>query len=408
MPTSAAAGERFPITDPTRPPKAKGFGIEPDAPLALGSPTLLYVNFDGPMMHGGCGDDSHNDCSTIIQGQMMEFPGDESARAAVVQAVRADTADFGIITVSERPPESNPYAMVVVGEPAFDVGQVGGIAPSIDCGNSDPNETSFAFLVDSGSNTIATVINQEAAHTWGLEHVDDDLDNLYPTAGGTTDPTYRDVCSQIVSDTDLNPSFGVCNQIHSMFCGNSQQNSYQELLLVFGPTVPDTVAPSVSIDEPTEGAQFAYQDDWNLVLTLDDDRKPQVLTTTIYFDDVAAVEDSKFLDATLDFPIKGGDAPTGHGLGNGTHTIRVEIVDESGNEASAERSFVIVDAPASADTTGGGSEGGSSGGSDGTEEGGTGDDGGSTGGPAATGGSGEDSGCACTSGAAGPGGSAFA
>jgi MYXO-CTERM domain-containing protein len=360
----------FPITDPSHTPYAKGLGQAPGAKGSFNSPTLLFVNFDGGTMNGGCGDDSHNNCSTIIQGEIMPYPGDESDRAAVIQAVREDTTDFGIITIDQRPPDNMPYAMVMVGEPNFDVGQVGGVAPGIDCGNNDPNDTSFAFLVTAGPNTIATVINQEAAHTWGLEHVDDDLDNLFPTAGGTANPTYRDVCSQIVSNTDLNPSGGVCNEVHTMFCQSGHQNSYQELLLVFGPPVPDNVAPTVSIDEPADGSAFAYEDDWDLVITLQDDRTPQILVTSIFFDDVEVVTDQQFLNTTLDFPINGGDPPMGHGLSEGDHTIRVEITDEGGNPSSAEVTISIMGGPppgadTSGDGTGGSGSADSSGGDDG-------------------------------------------
>lgn len=385
---------RFPITDPSVTPQYFGLGHEPDVQGAFNSPTILFVNFDGGTMNGGCGNDSHNNCSTIIQGDIMPYPGDASARAAVVQAVREDTTDFGIITIDQRPPDNMPYAMVMVGEPSFDVGQVGGVAPGIDCGNSNPNMTSFAFLVESGPNTIATVINQEAAHTWGLEHVDDDLDNLYPTAGGTSNPTYRDVCSQIVSDTDLNPINGQCGQVHTMFCPSGQQNSYQELLLLFGPPVPDNIAPSVVIDEPVEGATFGYTDSWNLVITLNDDRTPQVLVTSVFFDDTEVIADQQFVNTTLDFPITGGDAPQGHGLSEGTHTITVEITDEAGNPATAEVSFEIMGGPVSADTSGGaGSSGEPEDTSDGDEDAGTEGGGVTTTGPTMNG---DDGGCSCT------------
>src|SRR5690606_1232044 len=175
-------------------------------------------NMDGGTMKSGCGNDSHNDCTTIgfLAGRTIEpfAPDDPARRNAVIQAVREDVEDFGVIVVGTRPPDNQPYAMVMVGTPqGVDVGNIGGIAPTIDCGNTNPNMTSVAFLAGS-SNIIATVVHQEAAHTWGLEHVDDSTDNLYPTAGGTTNPKYNDSCSQIVSNTDLNPTLGQCGQVH--------------------------------------------------------------------------------------------------------------------------------------------------------------------------------------------------
>jgi MYXO-CTERM domain-containing protein len=400
LPDEAFAGT--PITDPGWKPVYTGVGHEPDAIPALDSPTVLFVNFDATMVNGGCGNDSTNDCSTIYSGPFVPYPGDASDRAAIVQAVREDVLDFGVIVVGERPPAGNPYAMVFVGTPAGGAPNgVGGVAPGIDCGNNNPNISSFAFLVDAGANTLATVIHQEAAHTWGLEHVDDDTDNLYPTAGGTIDPKYQDRCSRVVADTDLNPTSSSCNAIHTLFCESNFQNSYQEMLALFGPTIPDTIAPTVSIDSPADGAELDFEETFDLTITLDDDRRPQVMNTVIFIDDVEQA-DAVLINTTVSFPVNGGAAPEGHGLGNGPHTIRVEVTDESGNPSTDEVTITIVngpDAPGGEDETGAGT-----GGDGGTAaDGGTADDGGDDGDDegGATGegvdrGGDDEGGCACS------------
>ncbi|MCA9707650.1 MAG: hypothetical protein KDK70_17505 [Myxococcales bacterium] len=335
-----------PISDPDRPPPPSGLGHEPQVWHALDSPTVLFVNFDGPFLNGGCGNDSHQDCSILYPNTQFEpSPASPSKRAAVIQAVRQDVLDFGVIVVGERPPSSNPYAMVVVGTPEGGApGGIGGVAPIIDCGNTNPNITSFSFLVNASSNAQATVIHQEAAHTWGLEHVNDESDNLFPSVGGVTDPQYQDTCSQVVADTMLTPTGAFCNAVHTMFCPPDQQNSYQEMLLLFGPPIPDDVPPGVTIDAPTEGQVIEYADDFDLTITLDDDRRPQLIDTTVSFDGQEAASITLF-DSTHTFPVNGGDPPGGHGLSNGLHTIRVDVTDEAGNPASAEVTIEIVSSP---------------------------------------------------------------
>lgn len=336
----------LPITDPSHAPLLMGLGHEPDVLAAFNQPTVLFVNFDGPWINGGCGNDSRGDCSTLYPDvQFSPSPSDDAKRAAVIQAVREDLQDFGVIVVGERPPDNNAYAMVVVGLPDTGVpGNIAGDAPGLDCGNDSPNLTSFSFLVHASANAQATVINQEAAHTWGLEHVNDDADNLFPAMGGVLDPKYQDHCSQVVADTRLTPTTAACNEVHTMFCPPDQQNSYQEMLLLFGPPIPDEVPPHVTIDSPTEGQVIEYTEDFDLTITLDDDRRPQVLDVHVLLDRVEETS-AELHNSTFSFSVNGGDPPGGHGLSNGLHTVTVEITDEAGNPASAEVAIEIVGSP---------------------------------------------------------------
>ena len=145
------------------------------------------------------------------------------------------------------------------------------------------------------------------------------------------------MCNKIVSNTDLDESNGQCNSVHTMFCNQGNQNSYREMLALFGPPIPDTNSPTVTIDSPTAGEQLACPADFDLIITLTDDRKPQTLSTTILLDGEEVVG-GPYVDQTLKFPINGGIAP-------GEHTWRVEIVDESDNPASAEVTFTILENP---------------------------------------------------------------
>jgi uncharacterized protein (TIGR03382 family) len=388
----------IPITDPSFEPDHRGFGIEPNVQGAFNTPTVLFVNMDGGTMNGGCGNFSKNNCSTIIQGEISPQPGTAADRASIIQAVRADVTDFGVIAVGERPPDNVDYAMVMVGTPVgYNVGSVGGVAPTIDCGNSNPNITSFSFIT-TGSNIVATVVHQEAAHTWGLEHVDDQFDNLYPTTGGASDPKYQDRCSKIVSDTDLTPTNGQCNSVHTMFCDFGYQNSYREMLLLFGPPIPDTTPPTIVIEAPTEGEVIDYEESFELIITLDDDRRPQIIDTVISIDG-ESYDPIKFIDDTHVLTINGGDAPQGHGLSNGPHTIRIDIADEHGNPAWDEVTFIIENGPVDASDDDGGDDGGGTGGAGdgGSAEGGDGSAGAGGGGDDGDLDGDGDKGCGCAS-----------
>jgi hypothetical protein len=335
--TDAPAG--LPITAPDVELQVVGVGHDPEVVPAFDSPTILFTNFDGAQLQTGCGNDSHNDCSTLggsFGGAILPFTGTHADRAAIVQAVREDVTDFGVIVLGERPAANQNYAMVLVGDGVSGDPAWAGLAPVIDCGNTNPNVTSFALEWGS-PNTMATVIHQEAAHTWGLEHVDEVLDNLNPVAGLATNPTYTDACNKIVSNTDLNPSSGQCGSVHTQFCSSGYQNSYREMALLFGAPIPDTVSPGIEFVIPTEGESFACPVSFDLTFTLSDDRKPQSLNLEVYLDGVE-VASGLYVDTTLQFPISGGIDP-------GPHTWTVEITDESGNPASAEVNFTVEDGP---------------------------------------------------------------
>jgi MYXO-CTERM domain-containing protein len=365
-PTAAAS---LPITSEKHEPTPEGLGWGGVA--RAGEPIILFTNFDGADLQGGCGNDSKNDCSTMageFGGEILPYPGDAGLRAAIVQAIRLDVEDFAVTVTDTRPPASSDYAMVLVGDSVYggpEYHGFAGVAPTIDCGDSNPNQTSFA-LAGFVPNGMATVINQEAAHTWGLEHVNIAGDNLYPTSGGVSDPKYRDECMKIVQDTMLNPSNGYCNSVHTQFCNSSWQNSYQEMLWLFGPGVADTTAPTVTIDMPSDGAALPYPADFDLIVTLADDQTPQVMNTQILLDGVMAIG-GDYAAGVLTFPIMGG-------ISEGQHTLRVDATDEAGNPASDEVVFTVgmgAGSSTSAGSSGGGSTGGSTGGS-GTSAGSTG------------------------------------
>ena len=299
-------------------------------PLAAARPHMLYINFDGAVLRRGCGNDSRHDCSTLadlFDGYVGPFVGTESRRLAIVQAVRKDLADFGVRAVTSRPPEDPGYTMVLYG----DLGEqtFAGIAPYVDCGNLWANDTCFAGAFQ-GSNIGSTIILQEAAHTWGLEHVNAPFDNMHPFVTQAT-PRFQDVCNKIVANTDLVETGGVCNVVHERFCDAGYQNSYQELLYLFGPAVPDSEPPVLEISSPEDGSVHVLPVTLNLRGEVRDDLSPQ------FYDIVVRNAGQKIYEGeapSLELLLKNPPA--------GDYELEVTVVDDGGNAGKDSVRFTVL------------------------------------------------------------------
>jgi MYXO-CTERM domain-containing protein len=328
-------------------------------PQQLGA-KILFVNFDGGEMNA-CGNDPHNNCSQIFNGTVLPYSGDPANRASIIQVVRKRVADFGI-TVTDTRPGAGDYDMEMVGNWQGSSPDFAGIAPAGDCWDNDGGETSFTLEIGTGADVIAEVMLQELAHTWGLDHVDEQQDLLFPTTQGTN-KTFRDECYQVVSNTDLDPDSGFCDH-HVEACGSySQQNSHAELLLIHGPSIPDTTAPNIAILEPADGATIQGAE-FNLVIGLQDDQQPAVISTTITiaggpFEEPMPDQSAFASPAELTLPIEG--------LPDGEYTITLEAEDESENAGMSDSITITIEGS-------GVEEGGDDDGADETDGGG--DDGG--------------------------------
>lgn len=318
-----------PVTQPAPPPPLAG----PRRPAAAGgAPHLLYINFDGAVLRRGCGNDSRHDCSSLadlFDGYVGPFVGNDSRRVAIVQAVRKDLADFGVRAITERPPAELGYTMVLYG----DLGEqtFAGIAPYIDCDNQWENDTCFAGAFQ-GSNIGSTIILQEAAHTWGLEHVNAPFDNLHPFVAQAT-PSFRDECSKIVSNTDLVEVGGACNLVHEKFCDAGYQNSYRELLYLFGPAVPDTSPPRLEITSPLADSVHVLPTTIPLLGEVTDDLSPQYYDVTITRDGQKLYTgEGHRLELLL------RDPPAGD------YELEVVVVDDGGNAGKDRIRFTVLPA----------------------------------------------------------------
>lgn len=357
----------------------------PQHTMGLGD-KILFVNFDGADMNP-CNTGPQNNCSSLFFGTVLPYTGDAAKRASVIQIVRTRVNDFGI-TVTDQRPASGDYDMEMVGDWAG-VGDQGfaGVAPGpVDCFDNRGGEVSFTLEASASSDGIAEIILQEVAHTWGLEHIDDQGDLLYPTTQGQN-KIFKDECLQIVVLNDngsTSPTGAFCGAQHAQFCSNNQQNSYQEMLALFGPGIPDTTAPSVQIVSPADGESI--DGDVNLVVSFEDDQSPMIINATITIESASLDEpvenDGAYAaPSELEFPIQG--------LPGGEYTITIDATDEEDNPTSDSVTFTVLgDPPNDSDGNGGDGSGGEETSGGGTDGGGGEGDGGNDGGSNGDGGDG--------------------
>ncbi len=330
----AAASELVPGAGPrstSTPPLPPAPLVADPIPRAAGTPELLYVNFDGGVLLDGCGNEARYNCSTLaslFDGYVGPFGGNETQRISILQATRKTLADFGVRVVVSRPPDDVDYTMVMYG----DLGpqDFAGVAPYIDCEDIHPNDTSFTGAFDT-SNTGSTVILQEAAHTWGLEHVDAEFDVLNPFKSSGIHQSFTDECHRIVANTDLQATAGSCNQIHTMFCESGFQNSWQEMRWLFGPPIADTTAPKLEIVAPLPDEVFVLPATIPLVGAITDDLDPQFYHIEVYYADQKLYDNNNIeLNLLLEDPPEG------------EIELRVVIRDEAGNEDEQTIAFEIL------------------------------------------------------------------
>lgn len=373
------------------------------SPKFGGAPGRIFLNFDGANLSSGY-DDSTQNVTQISEcvGNFAAY-GDGAKRDATVQAVRDDWAAYNVTIVDVRP-GSGDYTMCMVGPSNPFGGGVLGIAP-LDCDDQQThNNITYAFHSVNDqfdASTTATTIGQEAAHSYGLEHVDEPGDIMNPyNAGG--DPSFTDQCIGIVSGGI------VCGAQHTAECGaQNLQNSHQELLTLFGPSAPDNASPTVTITYPADGAEFDVGSDFEITVDASDD--VAIETVTLFNN---GTEQSS--DASSPYGWAVNDIP------EGTYEFYVEASDPSGNVSmSATVTIGVGGAPATTANDDGGSDGGvdDGGGTDGGgggTGGGSADDGGDDGGDSDPDSDGLPSGygldrdapqaCACTTERVGPGG----
>jgi len=245
-------------------------GLPPLPAVAYESaPGVLYVAMQGitltPSCSGGDVANAAKRCSPLVDSE-TNFPayGNAQQQAALFNQLAEYYAPFDIVLTTSEPPDWMPYTMAVIGGSSSNAGQPGGVCgvANVACDGLKRNHVSLTFPSTCGGS--AETAAQETAHNWGLEHTANTTDLLYPYNNGGF-KTFVDDCMEISHATG--DGITQCDYIHEEYCpsgGGERQNTYQELLGVFGPRTPDSQAPAIVEMSPADGSTFTTADSFTV------------------------------------------------------------------------------------------------------------------------------------------------
>lgn len=304
----------------------------------VGATTTLFVNFDGVELGSCTPSDSKRNCHWYNNEEPIPpFSGTQQTKVSVLQAMRRDAADYGIRITGLRPTEGD-YTMVIYGGTEEKYGALGS-APPGDCLDQLPNQIAFAHVdgeLNDWINGGATTALHEAAHSWGLDHIETDRTIMFPS-GNNEPTTFLDGCSTIVENTALTPATEVsCADLNAELCGDpNQQHSRALLERLFGGPYVDSTPPTVDLVEPRDGQYFQAPAEFDVVLDIRDDLHPQLYQASFWLGDDPKPEGKPFTEdyfSVTQLPI-------------GTWDFHVELVDEAGHAARLDFTIEVGEDP---------------------------------------------------------------
>ena len=295
----------------------------------VGTGTTLFVNFDGIDLGRCSPSNSKQNCHWYNDTFAFEpYSGSEQMRASIMSAMRSDVEDLGIRITGIRPPATENYTMIIYGGTEDQFGALGS-APSGDCDDQSPNEIGFAHLdgdLASWVNAGATTALHEAAHTWGLDHIDIDRTIMFPS-GDNNGAALSDTCERVVGNTLLQPTNASCPNINTMFCDDGNHQHAQSVLRrLFGPAYVDTTPPELRLRFPHHGQYFQTPGSFVLEIDIEDDLHPQFYNAQVWLNNDSPPEPTKL--SSLNYRIDG--------LPVGVWTFHVRVEDDAGNPASLD------------------------------------------------------------------------
>lgn len=313
----------------------------------LGTPTTLYVNFDGIELDECSQSNAKLNCHWYNNDEAFDpFSGTLQTKVSILQAMRRDASDYGIRVTGLRPSADEDYTMVVYGGAEVDYGALGS-APAGDCGDQLPNQIVFAHVdgeLNGWVNGGATTALHEAAHSWGLDHVDAEQSIMFP-AGGNAQITFSHSCAPVVKNTDLEPGKAACPEVNALFCDNGDlQDAPAVLEHLFGPGYLDTESPTITLVEPSPGTYFQAPANFDVVFELDDDLHPQAYSMAAWVGEDGPPSDAQSL-------LEPGFSVSA--LPIGEWEFHVIVADEAGNASTVDFTIVVgQDPPPSPDEDG--------------------------------------------------------
>jgi len=296
--------------------------------------STIFLNFFGGMLTSGTNAGAmQSGCVGAEPIMYPAFSGNEAFALTVIQVFENAMAPYAVrIAYEEAPPSHLPYSMVMMGGSPQDIGLgagILGVSCSSDCGDQWWRDTTFAFTEESSSSlTLGNTALQEAAHAFGLDHIDGSEHIMYPFADSGA-KIWADGC------TPYNDATGgiSCTYVHDAFCGADagMQSDHAELLAFFGPNEPDISPPTVTITEPADGMEYDGPTGVTIAADVADDHEGFGWRLVVIRDGGDPV-----IDDAIDFATSWNlDLP------EGVYTIRVEAIDHDRNTGEDEITIYV-------------------------------------------------------------------
>lgn len=284
-------------------------------PQAVG-PRLVYLNFDGvTLTASNNNDDATQNISAIVNSSTENIPAfnanqlwssEGMSTSQIKNMVLAEMESIHApydVTFTMTRPNSGSYVMVVFGGSCTTtVGMSGcaGVALG-DCGDFLPSNIAFVFPGSLSASQLAPTAAQEAAHTFGLGHTNDQDDVMYPEV--------------IWPPPEI---FGAGSIPDGSGCPQSAtfQDSHAQMMAIIGPRGQDVSGPSVTITSPGQGAPVMAGT--QVTVSVTDQSAIDYVSMQI-----DGVEEGNLTNGPYNFSIPGT-------LSAGEHSIRVRAYDVGG------------------------------------------------------------------------------